>query len=298
MNETVVFYKNLKKKDNVMLKIVCLVGCFGVISQLYADNTIILNQQQLQETQSEIIKQGNSAIAQIPQTKKQLSTINLNNLDLRDTKEQIKQSDQYFKNIKPLSNQLPSGNKYYLFSESVVNQNQQFLAQYGKNSPLDINQTISDYNAMLKNAKSKLGTNRLLVFISSSMPKKTITNLMHQGSALGAVFVVRGLINNSYVKTYKYFYQLKGDNTVGVMINPTLFKAFEIDSVPTFALYQSSQNLMQTACNVAPTYSKITGEVSIDYALTQLKQSRNLELAQIASNELDVLQNSNYYKGK
>jgi conjugal transfer pilus assembly protein TrbC len=179
-----------------------------------------------------------------------------------------------------------------------VSKNQQFLTQYNKKSPLDINQTISDYNAILKNTKLKLGNNRLLIFISSSMSKSTIVNLMHQGSVLGAIFVVRGLMNNSYVKTYKYFYQLKADNNIGIMINPTLFKAFEIDSVPTFALYQSPQNLMETACNIAPIYSKITGEVSIEYALTQLKQSRNLELAQIANNELDVLQNSNFYKGK
>jgi conjugal transfer pilus assembly protein TrbC len=277
--------------------IIYMVVCFGLISQLYADNTIIVNQKILQQAQSEIIQQGNSAIEQIPQTTKQLSNINLNNLDLRDTNEQVKQSDQYFKNIHPLSNQLPNGDKYYLFSESLVNENQQFLAQYNEKSPLNVNQTISDYNAMIKNAKSKLGTNRLLIFISSSIPKKTIIHLMQQGSVLGAIFVIRGLINNSYVKTYKYFYQLKGQNTVGVMINPTLFKVFDINSVPTFALYQSSEDLMQTACNIVPNYTKVTGEVSIEYALTQLKQSENLELAQIASNELDVLQNSNYYKG-
>jgi conjugal transfer pilus assembly protein TrbC len=273
-----------------------LVGC-GILNNAFADDVVTLNQQQLQETQKEIVKQGNTAIDKIPQTKKELSSVNLNNLDLSTTKEEINQAQPYFNNVKSLSNKLPNGNKYYLFSESIVSDSSQTIAQY-KNSPLDINQTISDYNAMLKNAKTKIMDNRLLIFISASMPKKTIVNLMNQGSSLGAIFVVRGLIQGSYVKTYRYFYQLKGDNNVGVMINPTMFKAFDITSVPTFALYQSSQDLMHTACNITPNYTKVSGEVSIDYALTQLKSSHITDLAQIANNELDALEASNFYKGK
>ncbi len=279
------------------LNILCIVVFSIVSDNIFADNTIILNQQQLQETKAEIIKQGNNAINQISHTKSELSTVNLNNLDLSATNEEIKQSKSVFNNIKPLTNQLPNGDKYYLFSESIVSDNNKAIAQY-KEPPLDINQTISDYNAMLKNAKTKLMDNRLLIFISASMPKKTIINLMHQGSTLGAIFVVRGLIQGSYVKTYSYFYQLKMDNNIGIMINPTMFKAFEITAVPTFALYQSTQDLMHTACNIVPVYTKVSGNVSIDYALNQLKNSHLNDLAQIANNELDVLEASNFYKGK
>ena len=213
------------------------------------------------------------------------------------TKDEIEQAKSVFNKIKPLSNQLPTGERYYLFSESIVDDSNKVIAQY-KDPPLDINQTISDYNAMLKNAKTKLMDNRLLIFISASIPKKIIMNLMNQGSSLGAIFVIRGLIQGSYVKTYRYFYQLKGNNNVGIMINPTMFRAFEVTAVPTFALYQSSQDLMHTACNITPTYTKISGEVSIYYALTQLKNSHIADLAQIANNELDVLETSNFYKGK
>ena len=81
------------------------------------------------------------------------------------------------------------------------------------------------------------------------------------------------------------------------MINPTLFKAFDVQSVPTFALYKSSQDLMQTACKVAPVYTKVTGAVTVHYALEQLKTSKIADLSQIASNELDILDSSNFYKG-
>ena len=284
---------------NTCKYILLITNCLILIHMLYADDIVTLNQQQLQETQKEIAKQGNMAINKISQTTKDLSSINLKKLDLSATNEEIKQAQPYFNGVKPLTNKLPTGDKYYLFSESVVSDNQENLAQYTaqKQIPLDINQTISDYNAMLKNVKTQIADNRLLIFISSSMPKKSIIQLMMQATNLGAVFVIRGLIDGSYVKTYHYFFALKGDNNVGIMINPTLFKAFAIEYAPTFALYKSSQDLMQTACNVTPVYSKVTGEMTVHYALEQLSHSTIADLAQIASNELALLDNNQFYKG-
>ena len=261
-----------------------------------ADTSISLSQQQLNDAQTQIKRSGNQAIASKENASQALSAIKLKNLNLSAAKTEIELSQPIFKNTKPLTTKLPDGKKYYLYSESVVSDNKAALAQFKQ--PLDINQTITDYNSLLKNSKAKLNDNRLLIFISSSMPKKTIINLMNQASAIGAVFVVRGLINGSYVNTYKYFYGLKGENTVGIMINPTLFNALKVETVPTFALYQSEQDLLSTACNVAPKYTKVSGEVSVRYALEQLNRSDNADLAQIAANELDVLDNTNFYKGK
>ena len=259
-----------------------------------ADTSITLDQQQLGTAQQQVKQSGDLAVAKMPETKQTLSTIKLKQLNLAQTESEIKLAKPIFKNTTPLSTKLPNGQKYYLYSESLVSDSKQVLAQY--KTPLDINQTISDYNALTKNAKTKLADNRLLIFISSSMPKKTIMNLMQQASALGAVFVVRGLINGSYVNTYHYFYNLKGENTVGIMINPTLFKAMQIDTVPTFALYQSEQDLMHSACNITPKYTKVGGDVSVHYAMEQLRRSTYADLAQIAANELDILDNNDFYR--
>jgi len=266
-------------------------------SNAIADNTIIINQQQLKETQAEISKQGNLAIANMSDTQHEMAKIKLENLDLTSAIVEVEHGKR-FNNAKPLTTKLPSGEKYYLFSESVVSDSKQYLSQYSDGKPLDINKAISDYNAMSTNAKVKLGDSRLLIFISSSMPKKTIINLMQQASSLGAIFVVRGLINESYVRTYKYFSDLKGDSNVGIMINPTLFKALDVTLAPTFALYESAQDLLQTACNTVPVYTKVSGDVTVRYALEQLKQSKIASLAQIASNELDILDNDDFYKRK
>jgi type-F conjugative transfer system pilin assembly protein TrbC len=270
---------------------------FSFTYPVFADNSINLDQQQLNTAKSQIQQSGNQAIANTQQASQTLSQIKLNQLDLRPVESEINAAQPLFK-TKPLTNKLPDGQKYYLYSESVVSDSKAYLAQYKDSKPLDINQTISDYNALVKNAKAKLGDNRLLIFISSSMPKATIVNLMHQASPLGSVFVVRGLINGSYVNTYKYFYGLKGDNDIGIMINPTLFKAMQVSSVPTFALYQSEQDLMHTACHITPKYTSVSGEVTVHYALEQLSRSSLASLAQIAGNELDILDANGFYKGR
>ena len=283
-------YKNKDQYFTSLVIAVSSVLCLNILCAQYAfaDTTIVLDQQLLKDTQAEIKQQGDNAFATIPNTQAQLSKIKIESLDYASTNIEIEQAKKLHY-TKPLTTTLPSGEKYYLYSESMLKDNQQFLTQYKDGHPLDINKTIADYNAMLKNAKLQLGDNRLLIFISSSLPKQTIVNLMQQASPLGTIFVVRGLINNSYVKTYDYFYKLKGDNTVGIMINPTLFKAMDVQLVPTFALYNSSQDLLKTACNTNPQYTKVAGEVTVHYALEQLKHSKIATLAQVANNELDVL---------
>lgn len=274
-----------------------------LISNLFADNSVAttvstsvnLNQEQLSIAQDHIKKEGSAAITAMPKNKAVISNIKLGNLDLTTTNTEITAAQSEFKHIKPLSTSLPSGQKYYLYSESIVSDNKTALAQYTK-PPLDINQTISDYNAMIKNSKAAIGENRLLIFISASMPKRTIINLMRQSSEIGAVFVIRGLINGSYVKTYRYLNALKSDNTVGIMINPNLFKYFNVSVAPTFALYQSKDDLFKSSCKGSPIYTKVAGNVTVRYALEQLKGSQNADLAQIATNELNILNHSNFYE--
>lgn len=287
---TVAFYKDTTMDKKLILMTILASLC--VIS-VHADTSVYLDQSQLQQAQQFNTAAGNNAIKNAPQAESALSAIQLSQLNTAQVESEIKTTDQYFK-VKPLKNTLPNGEKYYLYSESIVNDSQKAMAQYKK--PVDLNKTIADYNALIKNAKASIGDNRLLIFISSSMPKKSIINLMTQASSIGAVFVVRGLINGSYVNTYKYFNSLKGNNTVGIMINPTLFSALHVETVPTYALYQSDKDLLHTACNVAPKYTKVSGDVTLRYALEQLTKSNNADLAQIATNELDILDSKSFYK--
>lgn len=264
----------------------------------FADNTIYLDQTQLNQAKQQIQTSGNNAVNNMQQASQILSTVKFNKLNLSPVESEIAKAKPLMQNSQPLATKLPDGQKYYLYSESVVSDSQNYLAQYQDGKPLNINQVIGEYNQITKDSKKIIGNNRLLIFISSSMPKKSIINLMTQASPLEAVFVVRGLINGSYVNTYKYFYSLKGENQVGIMINPTLFGAMKVDVVPTFALYQSDQDLLSTACKVTPKYTKVSGEVTVRYALSRLSDSDNNELAQIARNELEILDSSGSFKNR
>lgn len=274
--------------------ILLLVSCVTYVSADTASNDIYIDQSELNQAKAEIISKGNLAIQQMPQAQQELGLVKVTDEKLSESV--IDQANKAFKHTKPLNNTLPNGDKYYLYSESIVSDAQNYIAQ--NKTPVDINQTISDYNQMTKNAKAQIGDNRLLIFISSSMPKKTILNLMQQGSRIGAVFVIRGLINGSYVNTYKYFFKLRNDLPIGIMINPTMYQAFQVTEVPTFAVYKSNTNILQTACKTAPEYTKIAGEMTVRYALEQLTKSKNNDLAKVANDQLTLFENSSVYKNK
>ena len=172
----------------------------------------------------------------------------------------------------------------------------QTAEKYKKASPVDAAKTIAYYNEMTKNTKAQIGDNRLLIFISYSMPKAKIEQLVKEGAPIGAVFVFRGMINNSLKQTQKTFTELKQNYKVGAMINPKLFQVMKVDQVPTFALYlDDGQDLLSKACNTQPIYAKMEGDVSIRYALEQLKRSNEDGIGQLANNYLDLIDSNSYY---
>lgn len=266
------------------------ISCIAIAQDIY------INKQQLQETQEQIKNDVKKALNIESEISDQIAKIKISKDDIDVANKHIQKARSQLKNYEPLNIKLPTGETYHVFSESLINDNQKLLSQY--KNPLDINKTITDYNLLVKNAKVQVAGNQLLIFVSSKMPKKTLVNLMNQASSLGAVFVIRGLMNNSYTKTYKYFFSLRGNNNISIVINPPLFKAFDVNVVPTFALYKSDQNLMTQACKTTPIFTKVSGEVTVKYALEQLKGSKHADLSQIAGSKLDILENQNFYKGK
>lgn len=89
------------------------------------------------------------------------------------------------------------------------------------------------------------------IFVSFSMPKETIKTLAHEAEKQKGILVIRGLVDNSFVKTAKVMQEIG----VGVVLDPTLFKEYDIKVVPTF---------MQKHKNA---YQRIAGNVSLSYAL-------------------------------
>lgn len=118
-------------------------------------------------------------------------------------------------------------------------------------------------------AKQKNIEPGLLVFISSSMHKENIKQLMNEACDRNITLVLRGLIDNSFKKTMQYiqqFYGEKGEVKANIIIDPTLYKEFNVTSVPSFVLIGQENK-----------HDKLIGNVTVQYALEILSKEGDLE---------------------
>lgn len=102
---------------------------------------------------------------------------------------------------------------------------------------------------------------KLLIFVSSSLPVASLKSLHEQARSKNATLIFRGLIKNSFAETKIFFeeQQISGD------INPILFEDYQITHVPTFILRKGS------------TFDQIQGNITLDEALTQMKEKGELK---------------------
>ncbi len=92
---------------------------------------------------------------------------------------------------------------------------------------------------------------RILYFASFSMPEGSLRKAIEQGAKVGAVFVLRGAKNDSFMDTARAVKDLMGDKNVAFQIDPPLFREYGVTEVPCVC-YRGL---------------KICGDVSLDCAL-------------------------------
>jgi type-F conjugative transfer system pilin assembly protein TrbC len=115
---------------------------------------------------------------------------------------------------------------------------------------------------------------KILVFVSFSMPKASLSALSKEAAKHNAVLVIRGLKGDSFKKTQKAFLEIvsEGKNLdpknmanqdmKGFEVNPELFKTYRITKVPVFVLVKNTSEV-----------SRLSGSVSLEYAAKKLKES-------------------------
>lgn len=118
----------------------------------------------------------------------------------------------------------------------------------------------------------------LLIFVSFNMPEESLRQLIADAHRVGGRLVIRGLVNNSFKDTTQAVYRLvQESNRGGVMVDPTLFKKFNITQVPAFVVVDHS-NLSQPICSK---YDVLYGNVSLEYALRRFTSAgEEREIAQ------------------
>jgi len=114
----------------------------------------------------------------------------------------------------------------------------------------------------------------LMIFVSSSIPPSSLKDLMIQARKSHGVLIFRGVINGSLRKTKDYLAQL-GKENVSAIIDPRLFEEFNITLVPTFVvLGKGYKNCTDSRCNFTPLHDRISGNVTLQYALEQFANGK------------------------
>lgn len=101
--------------------------------------------------------------------------------------------------------------------------------------------------------KEGFANEKILVFISFSMPKNSINELNQEASKYGAELYLRGIFEKSFKKTAEKILE----------VNPNEFKKYKIEKVPTFVLLKDGKEV-----------SRLLGNVSLDYANSKLRESK------------------------
>lgn len=116
-----------------------------------------------------------------------------------------------------------------------------------------------------RNANSE----ELLIFVSTSMPKRALQLLGQQAEKAGAVIILRGMLGalgtpGAINETIKAI-EPAASTGASVQIDPEQFARFEVSAVPSFVLARKQEGCGTEQC--ASQSFKLVGDVSLEYAL-------------------------------
>ncbi len=177
-----------------------------------------------------------------------------------------------------------------------LSQQQPVLPTVPKIDLLSIPSPKVDMNNLLKKSENLMNhierqpkryESQILVFVSSSMPDKTVRNYLQQTTRIDAAIVYRGLINNSMKDMRVYLSKILGDQPEDnnqsndkkptILIDPTLFDRFNIHQVPVTVVTESEIQPCRSSDCPTPVYHSVSGDVTLPWALSLV--SRQIDSA-------------------
>ncbi len=119
------------------------------------------------------------------------------------------------------------------------------------------NSCASSFIKNLAKPKEEITGKRLLIFVSFSMPESSLKSLTEEAKTHNAVLVMRGLHEDSFVKTAAKLKELE----VSVDIHPELFETYRITSVPTFIEVNDKEEK-----------NRLSGNVSLKFCVSKFEE--------------------------
>ena len=142
---------------------------------------------------------------------------------------------------------------------------------------------VFDFDAMIAGADtaaagSKAERPKLIVFASLSMSTASLKAMFRDVTRAGGVIVFRGFKNGS-VKDFTAGLATvveKGQKLDGVGVDPRLFRAFDVQQVPTYVVTAGDVEPCDGFhCTTAlPPYDRLAGNVTAEYALSTIAGGR------------------------
>lgn len=114
-------------------------------------------------------------------------------------------------------------------------------------------------------ARTSVKDPKILVFVSFSMPKASLTALSKDVEKYGAVLVMRGLKGDSFKDTQAAFQSLGEEERSGIEINPDLFETYQIQQVPVFVRVKATPE------GDLQEIGRLSGNVSLSFAAQKLQ---------------------------
>jgi conjugal transfer pilus assembly protein TrbC len=123
---------------------------------------------------------------------------------------------------------------------------------------------------------------QLFIMVSLSIPEQSLKLWSEQANKLGAILVLRGLVDNSIQKTTDKAQQLFGETEQGSFsIDPELFQTFGIEKVPAVVLVTKETSCNQESCG-KPIFDVVYGDTPLVDALEQISRRGSIEGQKVA----------------
>lgn len=110
---------------------------------------------------------------------------------------------------------------------------------------------------------------RLYYFFSFSVPEASIRAAFADGEKIGLIAVLRGLPEGSVKESLLRLKRMIGERKIEVVIDPLLFRLYNIADVPTL-VYAQESNPSCEHCEPVPRHWKAVGDIPMTTALEKL----------------------------
>ncbi len=113
------------------------------------------------------------------------------------------------------------------------------------------------------------------MFASFSLSDETLAQMLDYAKIYNGIIVLRGIKNNSFKQTSERIQHLtKEGEEAAIIIDPTLFKRYAVERVPSYVLVKQEKCPVGMSCN--PSYDKIIGNITPKYALEKFAEKGDL----------------------